>query len=119
MLVERAAATDGRWAWAETEAATARAVALSRLLPLVDATDGYAALAAPEELLAFVRTGIDGTAQLVTIVPRAVERPAGLVVGLPPGTWRHVLVDDLPAVAGSLAVDGALDAYPAIVLVTD
>ena len=43
-LVERAAATDGRWAWAEPEPVAARAVALARLLPLIDPTDGYAAL---------------------------------------------------------------------------
>jgi (1->4)-alpha-D-glucan 1-alpha-D-glucosylmutase len=116
-LVDRAAATDGRWAWADPEPVAARAVALGRLLPLIDGSDGYAALAAPEELLAFTRTAIDGTTRLVTIVPRAVERPAGLVVDLPPGTWRHVLVDGLPEVAGQLLVDGPLDAFPAVVLV--
>jgi (1->4)-alpha-D-glucan 1-alpha-D-glucosylmutase len=117
-LVERAQATDGRAAWAEPEPVMARAVVLGRLLPLVGATDGYAALPAPEELLAFSRLAVDGTARLVTIVPRAVERPPGLVVDLPAGTWHHVLVDDLPAVEGQLAVDDALDAFPAIVLVT-
>jgi (1->4)-alpha-D-glucan 1-alpha-D-glucosylmutase len=117
-LVARAAATDGRWAWAEPEPAAARAVALTRLLPLVGPTDGYAALAAPAELFAFTRLAIDGASRLVTIVPRAVERPAGLVVDLPPGTWRHVLVDGFPAVDGGLDVDEALDAFPAIVLVT-
>jgi len=117
-LVERATTTDGRWAWAESEPTVARAVALARLLPLVDPTDGYAALAAPEELLAFTRLAIDATSRLVTIVPRAVERPAGLAVDLPPGTWRHVLVDGLPDVEGRLAVDEAFDAFPAIVLVT-
>jgi (1->4)-alpha-D-glucan 1-alpha-D-glucosylmutase len=117
-LVARATATDGRWAWAEPEPAAARAVALARLLPLVAATDGYAALAAPEELLAFTRLAVDGTARLVTIVPRAVERAPGLTVELPPGSWRHVLVDDLPDPDGQLAVDEPLDAFPAIALVT-
>jgi hypothetical protein len=117
-LVARAVTTDGRWAWAEPEPVAARAVAIGRLLPLIDPTDGYVALAAPEELLAFTRTAIDGTSRLVTIVPRAVERPAGLVVDLPPGTWRHVLLDGFPAVDGAFEVDEALDAFPAIVLVT-
>jgi (1->4)-alpha-D-glucan 1-alpha-D-glucosylmutase len=117
-LVDRAAALDGRTAWAEPDAAAARAVAMGRLLPLIDPLDGYAALAAPDSLLAFTRTATDGASRLVTIVPRAVERPAGLVVDLPPGRWRHVLVDDLPAVEGPLAVDQSLDAFPAIVLVT-
>jgi (1->4)-alpha-D-glucan 1-alpha-D-glucosylmutase len=117
-LVARAAALDGRAAWAEPAAAAARAVAIGRLLPLIDRLDGYAALAAPEPLLAFTRTAVDGSSRLVTIVPRAVARPAGLVVDLPPpGPWRHVLVDDLPDVDGPLAVDDPLDAFPAIVLV--
>ena len=53
----------------------------------------------------------------MTIVPRAVERPSGLAVDLPPGTWRHVLIDDEPDATGRLDVDPPLAAFPAIVLV--
>jgi (1->4)-alpha-D-glucan 1-alpha-D-glucosylmutase len=119
VLVERAATMDGRAAWGQPdEPAEARAVALARLLPLVDPADGYAVLAASAELLAFTRTSAAGSSRLVTVVPRAVDRPDGLVVDLPPGRWHHVLVDDLPDAVDRLAVDDALAAFPAIVLVS-
>ncbi len=54
---------------------------------------------------------------LVTIVPRVVERPPGVTVTLPPGEWRHVLVDDVPDATGVSPVDDAFDAFPAVVLV--
>jgi hypothetical protein len=50
-------------------------------------------------------------------VPRAVDRAPGTEVELPPGRWRHVLVDGLPDAAHQLAVDDPLAAIPAIVLV--
>ncbi len=117
-LVRHAASVDGAAAWAEQGGPASRAVAISRLLPLRRQLElaGYEALAAPEQLIAFARTDQAGEAVLVTIVPRAVDRPSGMAVELPPGRWRHVLVDALPAAERSLDIDGALAAFPAIVL---
>jgi (1->4)-alpha-D-glucan 1-alpha-D-glucosylmutase len=116
-LVERAAALDGRAAWAEPDAAAARVVAIARVLPLVGRLTGYVPLDVPDSLVAFARTDADGEPLLVTIVPRAVDRPEGGRADLPPGQWRHVLVDGLPDASRSIAVDEPLAAFPAIVLV--
>jgi (1->4)-alpha-D-glucan 1-alpha-D-glucosylmutase len=78
---------------------------------------GYVPLPSNEALVAFARLDGAGEPVLVTIVPRVVERSPGLAVSLPPGGWRHVLVDDLADASGALDVDEALDAFPAIVLV--
>jgi (1->4)-alpha-D-glucan 1-alpha-D-glucosylmutase len=116
-LVARATSLDGRAAWAEADAPTARAVLLGRVLPRVGALAGYAPIETPPGLIGFARTGTDGEPALVTIVPRAVDRAPGTDVELPPGRWRHVLIDGLPDAAHQLAVDGPLAAFPAIVLV--
>ena len=116
-LVERALTLDGRAAWAEPDAPAARAVVIARVLPHVGDLTGYVPIDAPPGLVAFARTGVADEAALVTIVPRALDRSPGAVVDLPPGRWRHMLVDGLPDVAGHLAVDDLLAAFPAIVLV--
>ncbi len=77
---------------------------------------GYAPLDAGEHLVGFARLDGSGEPALVTIVPRVVERPPGLTVDLPPGTWRHVLVDDEPDAVGALDIDTALGAFPVVVL---
>lgn len=117
-LVTRASALDGRAAWSEDGAPAARAVVMSRLLALRRAVElvGYRPIDAGKHLVAFARLDADGEPVLITIVPRAVERPAGETVALPPGEWRHVLLDGEPDIAGQLAVDDPLDAFPAIVL---
>ena len=120
-LVERAAVLDGRAAWAEPESPAARAVTIRRLLDVRRTVHlaGYAEVGADEQLIAFARLDADGAPALVTIVPRAVDRPTGLHVDLPPGTWRHVLLDDEPDARERLDVDAALSAFPAVVLVRD
>ena len=77
---------------------------------------GYLPLSVDDHLLGFGRLDRSGDPVLLTIVPRAVEVPDGLVVALPPGSWRHVLVDGEPDATAILAVDDALEAFPAIVL---
>ena len=118
-LVTRAAALDGRSAWAEAGSPAARAVVIQRLLAVRHDLDlvSYVALDAGEQLIAFARLDRAGAPVLITIVPRAVESPAGLTIELPPGEWRHVLVDGLADVAGVLDLDDPLDAFPAVVLV--
>jgi (1->4)-alpha-D-glucan 1-alpha-D-glucosylmutase len=98
---------------------SARAVMMRRVLRVRHEVElaGYLALPADERLVAFARLDRAGDPVLVTIVPRVVERPAGLAVDLPRGEWRHVLVDDLPDVGGVLDVDEALASSPAVVLV--
>ena len=115
-LVSRAASMDGRAAWAKDGAAAARAVLIARVLTARRRLDlvGYVPIDAGEHLLAFARTDGAGQPVLVTVVPR------GAAVGsveLPPGRWRHLLLDGEPDVDGSLRVDAALAAFPAIVLV--
>jgi (1->4)-alpha-D-glucan 1-alpha-D-glucosylmutase len=114
-LVGRAAAMDGRAAWREDGAPAARSVAIGRVLAARHRLelDGYVPIDAGPELLAFARTDPSGDPVLVTIVPRA---GAGGTVQLPPGRWRHVLLDGEPDVEGSLAVAAPLAAFPAIVL---
>jgi (1->4)-alpha-D-glucan 1-alpha-D-glucosylmutase len=116
-LVERATALDGRAAWAEPGAPAARAVVMTRLLPTVAGLTGHLPIDAPEELVAFARNGPEGEPQLVTVVSRAGVGAPDAVVDVPPGRWRHALVDDLPDAAERLAVDEPLGAFPAIVLV--
>ena len=64
--------------------------------------------------VAFARTDAAGEPVLVTSCPR--RRAAPGAVELPPGRWRHVLLDDEPEAEGTLAVDAPLAAFPAIVL---
>jgi (1->4)-alpha-D-glucan 1-alpha-D-glucosylmutase len=116
-MVERALTLDGRAAWAEPGAPAARAVVIARVLPHLGGLTGYIPIDAPSGLIAFARGGIAGGPALVTVVPSALERIPGAVVDLPPGRWRHVLVDHLPDVAGQLVVDEPFDAFPAVVLV--
>jgi (1->4)-alpha-D-glucan 1-alpha-D-glucosylmutase len=117
-LVERAMSLDGRSAWAEPAAPAARAVLLARVLPRIGGLCGYVPIEAPAGLIAFARTRPDGEPALVTVIPRPLDRPAGAVLDLPSGHWRHLLVDDLPDVAARLTVDEPLAAFPAIVLVS-
>jgi hypothetical protein len=91
---------------------------MQRLLGFRDQLDitGYRPLAVDDHLLAFARLDRRGEPALVTIVPRVVERPRGLTVELPPGSWHDVLVDGQPDISRVVDVDSALDAFPAIVL---
>jgi (1->4)-alpha-D-glucan 1-alpha-D-glucosylmutase len=117
-LVARAAKLDGRAAWAEQGSPAARSVTMQRLLGFrvqLDIT-GYRPLAVDDHLLAFARLDRRGEPALVTIVPRVVERPRGLTVELPPGSWHDVLVDGQPDISRVVDVDSALDTFPAIVL---
>ena len=52
------------------------------------------------DLVAFARTDAAGDPVLVTVVPRGRRPPAGSAVELPPGRWRHVLLDDEPEAEG-------------------
>ena len=117
-LVAEAAGLDGRVAWSEPGSPHARAVVIQRLLAVRHAQplSGYEPLPVDERLVAFGRLDASGDPVLVTIVPRAVERPSGLAVDLPPGTWRHVLIDGEPDATGRLDVDPLFTAFPAIVL---
>lgn len=114
-LVARAAGMDGRAAWHEDGAPAARAVAIGRVLAVRHRLelDGYVPIAAGADLIAFARTDPTGEAVLVTVVPRGT---AAGTVELPPGPWRHVLLDDEPDAEGSLDVAAPLAAFPAIVL---
>ncbi len=100
-------------------APAARAVVLARLLPLVGDLDGagYAALAAPTELIAFARTDCRWRRRRWSSSCHAPSpgRPASPSTSRR-ATWRHVLVDDLPDASGTLALDAALAAFPAVVL---
>ncbi len=116
-LVARSLELDARAAWAESGSPAARAVVIGRVLPHVGGLAGYLPLAAPDGVVAFARTDAGGNPALVTVVPRTLDGSPGAVVELPPGRWRHVLVDGLPDVADQLAVDEPLAACPAIVLV--
>ena len=128
-LVERAATIDGRAAWSEEGAPAARAVLIQRVLTYRHTLDlaAYEPVDAGPDLVAFARTDPTGTPVLLTIVARSPfpRRIVGLeptshrenrVVRLPPGPWRHLLLDDEPEVEGTCDVDTALAAFPAIVL---
>jgi (1->4)-alpha-D-glucan 1-alpha-D-glucosylmutase len=121
VLVERAAVLDGRAAWAEDGAPAARAVVLRRLLGLRRrvALGGHRPLESSAGLVAFARGDAAGEPLVATVVPRAVTRPGPRSVTLPPGRWRHALVDDVPELSGTITpdlVDDLLAAFPAIVL---
>ena len=115
MTTARAAALDGRAAWAEDGAGAARAVVIGRVLGARGELDldGYVPIDAGPALLAFARTDGAGEPVLVTVVPRGDGRGTD---ELPPGRWRHVLLDGEPEAEGQLAVERPLAAFPAIVL---
>ena len=122
----RATDVDAGTAWADAGGSLAKVVALHRLLhvraampDVFGAGGGYQTLAvegpAAEDVIAFARLTPSGEARAVTIVSRSPSPPAA--VSLPPGRWRHVLVDDEPDCEGRIDVGPALDAFPAVVLV--
>lgn len=122
-LVARAADLDGAQAWAEPSAPAARAVVLRRVLvarrragPLA----GYRPLAAgggdAEQVIAFARTGPDGTPVLITAVARNGLAGVDATLPLPPGEWGSVLDDAAPVASTSLALGPVLEAFPACVL---
>ncbi len=125
-LTRLAADVDARAAWADPEAPLARVVVLRRLLELRAAMPdvfgpggGYRPLAvdgpAAQDVIAFARLAPGGEAGVVTIVSRSPSPAAA--VSLPPGSWRHVLIDDEPDGEGRIDIGPVLDAFPAVVLV--
>ena len=127
VLVAGAATLDAAAAWQEPGSPAAKAVVLQRLLALrrrlpdvFGPGSGYLPLPADDDVnvIAFARIDESGAARVVTVIaPPGVmpRRP----LQLPPGRWRHVLVDGEPPVQGELDVAGALAVFPAVVLVRD
>ncbi len=98
-----------------------RLLALRRRLPDVFGPGGgYLPLQVKDDVnvIAFARTDQSGAARVVTVVAPPGVMPAR-PLPLPPGRWRHVLVDNELAVEGELDLGGALGAFPAVVLVRD
>jgi (1->4)-alpha-D-glucan 1-alpha-D-glucosylmutase len=123
-LVAGAGTTDGRAAWADPIATAARAVTLRRLLALrrrqpeaFGPGSGYALLpvVAGDGVIAFARLDAAGDAVVVTVAARRSDPAAS--VELPPGTWRHVLVDGEETWAGRIELARLLAPFPAAVLV--
>ncbi len=128
-LVAAAADLDGPGAWAGDDVEAAKAVVITRTLALrrrraraFGATAGYLPLEVTgthaDRVLAFARLAPEGEPLVATVVAmRSVDSWGDTAVVLPPGTWRTVLADGAPLVAGtSVPVDAWLDAFPVAVL---
>lgn len=128
---QRAAALDGPSAWAVDDVDDTRAVVIERLLSLrrrrYDAfgpASGYEALAfsgrEPGRLLGFVRTADGRPAVAVVVVRRSIGVTdwASTSVTLPAGSWRNVLDDAAPSVAGDTEIpaDSLVARFPVAVL---
>ncbi len=128
-LVERASSTDGPSAWSGDDIDAVKAVVITGTLALRRRhPDAFGPDAGYEELdtggvhgdrvLAFARTDAGG-AQVVTLVAMGdVDDWAETTVVLPDGSWRAVLDDDAPTVAGraTTRVGRWLDRFPVAVL---
>ena len=122
-LVAAAGAIDGPTAWRERpDAAKAvvirRAAALRRSFPEAFGPDGqYVPLTVigtgSHRVLAFAR---GDHAVTVVALPGLAADHADLRVELPPGSWRHVLVDGADPVAGTLPLAAPLSEFPALLL---
>ncbi|TVR26698.1 MAG: malto-oligosyltrehalose synthase [Ilumatobacter sp.] len=122
-LVAAAGTLDGPTAWRERpDAAKAvvirRAAALRRSLPEAFGPDGqYVPLTVvgtgSNRVLAFARG--DHAVTVVALLGPPVDH-GDLRVELPPGTWRHVLVDGADPVSGALSLAAPLSEFPAILL---
>ena len=127
VLVAGVDSLDAAAAWAEPNCPAAKAVVLHRLLALrrrlpdvFGPGGGYLPLHVKEDVnvIAFARTDQSGAARVVTVVAPPGVMPAR-PLPLPPGRWRHVLVDNELGVEGELDLGGALGVFPAVVLVRD
>lgn len=118
-LVERAREVDGPSAWLGDDAEVSKAVVIGRLLamrrrhPAAFGRDGgYEPLVvtgtAADRLIGFVRTSGGEPAVVVAVVRRSIGITGwfGTTVSLPAGSWRNVLDDDAPAIAGGAEVPG-------------
>ncbi|HSP28499.1 MAG TPA: hypothetical protein VLN74_08115, partial [Ilumatobacteraceae bacterium] len=132
-LVEAAQDLDGPRAWSVENAEAAKAVVITRTLALrrrraqaFGAAAGYLPLAVTgahaDDVLAFARSAPGASEQLplvvVVVAVRARDSWDDTSVVLPGGSWRNVLADDSPALAGGASVDvsSLLDAFPVAVL---
>jgi (1->4)-alpha-D-glucan 1-alpha-D-glucosylmutase len=128
-LVAQAASLDGPTAWSGDEIEAAKAVVITRTLALrrrqsdaFGSQGGYVALDATgthaNAVLAFARADAAGARAVTIVSTRVVEAWGDTAVVLPEGTWRNVLDDDAPVVAGGAPVLLApwLDRFPVAVL---
>jgi (1->4)-alpha-D-glucan 1-alpha-D-glucosylmutase len=129
-LVAAASDLDGPRAWSGDDVEAAKAVVITRTLVLrrrraaaFGAEAGYLSLAVTgthaDRVLAFARTAPDSGPLVVTLVAmRSAGSWDGTAVTLPPGSWRNVLADGSPVVAGGAAVPVSqwLDAFPVAIL---
>ena len=128
-LVERAGMLDGPSAWTGDEIEAAKAVVITRALTLrrrrpdaFGAGAGHVGLdvtgAHADAVLAYARTGPAGAEVVAVVAMRTVDDWADTAVGLPDGSWRNVLEDDAPVVAGGprVGVGRWLDRFPVALL---